>query len=384
MENINQELSGLIYGYIRGTLSASERQKLELWLQEPANRSLFDKISNKEYILQKSLLYDKYEVEKNWQAINGRIIPGRVKRNWLFYAAAVIIPVLLVGSGFFIFHTVSRTTEKSLVTEIFPGESGATLYLANGRVVDLNVVQSGVVASDQQVKMTNATGELICEAKASEQTEHISYNTIKTPKGGEYRIVLPDGSVVWLNAGSTLKFPNVFAGGVRRVYAEGELYFKVNRNEKMPFIVTTKGMDVEVLGTEFNIRAYADEQQIAATLISGSVKVMATDENLTLHPGQQACFDQVSRQMNVADVAVESFIAWKNGYFLFENKRLEDILNELGRWYDMDLFFVNSAVRDERFSVEVKRHENFREVIRLIEGTGTVKLEVKGKTVFVK
>ena len=189
---------------------------------------------------------------------------------------------------------------------------------------------------------------------------------------------------MWLNAESKLRFPTVFSKEERRVWASGELYFQVARDTMAPFRVEVEGAyEVEVLGTEFNVRAYRD-LPLATTLVKGSVAIHDADLNIRLRPGEQVLKKENAKGLVVHKVDVTPYIAWREGYFLFENERLENILNELARWYNVDIFFENQTVREERFSVDIQRHEDFEEVLRLIERTGTVKITIKENRVFVK
>ena len=182
-------------------------------------------------------------------------------------------------------------------------------------------------------------------------------------------MVLPDNSIVWLNADSKLRFPLTFSGKERRVFASGELYFQVAKDSLSPFRIEVEGLyEVEVLGTEFNVRAYSDLPS-ATTLVDGRVLIREKGKH---------------GEVVVREVDVAPYIAWKQGYFLFEDERLEDILNELARWYDVNVFFENSSVREERFSVDMPRHESFEEVLRLIEQTRSIQIEIEGNNVFVK
>ena len=208
------------------------------------------------------------------------------------------------------------------------------------------------------------------------------YLSVAAPAGQRIDITLQDGTSVCLNSGAKLEYPIRFNRN-RRVKLSGEAMFNVEHDAAHPFIVETFACDVEVLGTEFNVRAYPSLPS-ATTLVKGSVMIRDADQNIQLKPGEQVIKELDGKGMVKREVDVTPYIAWKQGYFLFENERLEIILNELARWYNVNVFFENLSVRDERFSVDTRRHENFEEVLRLIEQTRAVQIEVKGNNVFVK
>ena len=210
------------------------------------------------------------------------------------------------------------------------------------------------------------------------------YSEIRIPRGGEYKVVLPDGTVVWLNAESSLRFPTVFTGKERKVYAKGELYFDVKHDEVKPFIVEVeKDYTVQVLGTEFNIRAYGESSR-ATTLVKGRVQVRGADNTVLLEPGQQAFEAPGTNDLEVLDVDVAPYVAWHEGKFHFVHVSLKNIMEELSRWYDVQVIFENPVVQNECFTIEMQRFDDFNKVLRLIERTGMVTISVDGHTVTVK
>ena len=210
----------------------------------------------------------------------------------------------------------------------------------------------------------------------------LEMNKIVVPPGQRANLTLSDGTNVWLNACSEMTYPASFSEDTHRVSLKGEAYFDVSKDVEHPFVVQTKKCDIKVLGTEFNVRAYSDLPS-ATTLVDGRVLIRDKGTKVVLKPGEQAVKGKHG-EVVVREVDVAPYIAWKQGYFLFEDERLEDILNELARWYDVNVFFENSSVREERFSVDMPRHESFEEVLRLIEQTRSIQIEIEGNNVFVK
>lgn len=210
------------------------------------------------------------------------------------------------------------------------------------------------------------------------------YHTLRVPRGGEYTLVLADGTTVYLNAESELRFPKQFKGKSRKVYLEGEGYFDVQRDEKQPFVVEVKQVEVRVLGTSFGIRAYTGEVNVLTTLVRGRVNVEAGGKQVELSPGQQADFNRGNDRLTVTEVDVEQYVSWKDGRLVFDNKPLEFILEELGRWYSFDVFYTNKELKGIPYSLNIKKHEDIAHVLKFIERTGKVKFEINKNTIIVK
>ena len=207
---------------------------------------------------------------------------------------------------------------------------------------------------------------------------------MRVPRGGEYTLVLADGTTVYLNAESELRFPKQFKGKSRKVYLEGEGYFDVQRDEKQPFVVEVKQVEVRVLGTSFGIRAYTGEANVLTTLVRGRVNVEAGGKQVELSPGQQADFNRGNDRLTVTEVDVEQYVSWKDGRLVFDNKPLEFILEELGRWYSFDVFYTNKELKGIPYSLNIKKHEDIAHVLKFIERTGKVKFEINKNTIIVK
>jgi transmembrane sensor len=231
----------------------------------------------------------------------------------------------------------------------------------------------------------NSSKEIVYDAVQTRRRSHIQYNEIEIPRGGEYQLTLSDGTKVWLNSETTIKFPVVFSSNSREVYLlNGEAYFDVTENKNSPFIVHTSKMDVNVLGTSFNVRAYSDEKETTTTLVSGKVQVREADSKAeyTITPNEQASL--TGSGMNIRKVDVNRYIAWKNGRIFFEGNTLEEIFNDLGRWYDIEVDFEDSAASDLRFSVDVERYDNLSEILEILELTQKVEFKVVENTLKIR
>ncbi|MEQ2976095.1 MULTISPECIES: FecR family protein [Butyricimonas] len=375
------DIETLILKYLQGKLAEGEKRQLDEWLKDDRNKKLFSRLVNKQRILVKMERLDEYDWEKSWKVME-RKLRERKKFSWKYWGmVASLLGIVLLGTWVF----MEKNEKKSPVVVmrgVEPGGVFAELVLPDGKIVELNKDSNNLFLGESGKVLRNENGVLFL-TQDSVQLQKVGYSEIRTPRGGEYQVVLPDNSIVWLNADSKLRFPLTFSGKERRVFASGELYFQVAKDSLSPFRIEVEGLyEVEVLGTEFNVRAYSDLPS-ATTLVDGRVLIRDKGTKVVLKPGEQAVKGKHG-EVVVREVDVAPYIAWKQGYFLFEDERLEDILNELARWYDVNIFFENSSVREERFSVDMPRHESFEEVLRLIEQTRSIQIEIEGNNVFVK
>ena len=385
MEKIDPRIELVIYRFLRGEISVSEREMLESWLREGRHRELFEKICNKENMLEKSFYFDRLDKgrEKTWLRLERATGLRRrlVMRRWAV-AASLMVP-LLIGIMYLNIRQVEPGVPELRQERIVPGVSTAQLYLPDGKVVDLGKDSICDLQLFESGRFVNERGTLTYKSDSA-KISAAQYSEIRIPRGGEYKVVLPDGTVVWLNAESSLRFPTVFTGKERKVYAKGELYFDVKHDEAKPFIVEVeKDYVVRVLGTEFNLRAYGESSR-ATTLVKGRVQVKGADNAVVLKPGQQAFEAPGTNDLEVLDVDVAPYVAWHEGKFHFVHVSLKDIMEELSRWYDVQVIFENPAVMNECFTIEMQRFDDFNKVLRLIERTGMVTISVDGHTVTVK
>jgi len=265
--------------------------------------------------------------------------------------------------------------------DIPPGGNKAILKLANGSVIILDSAGNGRLSTQAGATIDKTGDGKLAYNSLKEKPTEIQYNTLTTPKGGQYFIELADGSKVWLNAASSLTYPTSFIGKERIVVLKGEAYFEVAKNKAMPFQVTVNGMTVEVLGTHFNINAYDDEAVIKTTLLEGAVKIMKGNTSALLKPGDQA---QVSSNGNIkviTDADVDQAVAWKNGYFQFRRDNLQQVLRQLTRWYDVDVKY-DGLITDMQFGGRISRNNNLSEVLKILE-LSNVHFRIEGKTIVV-
>lgn len=385
----------LIDSYVAGTLSGEEWTQLKDALDDPENLAYLDE----ELLL--TFMNDAYffeEQEAGKTAINEGIMQQIRKmnendhlaqhpmvaakkifvRNWL--RAAAIIFVILTGAVSWWISGHHGNNEKEPVATVLhhidipPGKNGAILKLADGREVVLDSLADGVVATQLGTKVELKNGSLVYDAVKKDPGE-ILYNTMTTPKGRQFQLVLPDGTKVWLNAASSITYPASFTGDARRVKVSGEAYFEVAKMKDRPFHVTINDMaEVKVLGTHFNINAYEQEQGIKTTLLEGSIQTSLLDagkspEYLVLKPGQQAEITNDQKIKLNESVNMDLVMAWKNGLFNFENASLEEVMRQLSRWYDIEVVYER-GIPQMVFGGEMSRNVSLSGLLNGLERVG--------------
>ncbi|MES2455914.1 MAG: FecR domain-containing protein [Bacteroidota bacterium] len=322
------------------------------------------------------------------------IVPnGTVKKlNWFRYAAGAAAAVLLLSVSVYFFKFQSENTQDltaKVDQHIKPGGNKAVLTLANGQQIILNDATTGEIAKQSGISITkSADGQIVYtvlsgtgDSDLGENTAALK-NTITTPKGGQYKVILPDGTEVLLNSASSLVYPTTFRGPERLVELTGEAYFEVAKDKVRPFRVKSGPQTVEVLGTHFNINAYDDETEIKTTLLEGAVKVGSASQGLTIAPGQQAVLSKSAAGALVKrTINTDKEIAWKDGKFSFDNDDIKTVMRSIARWYDVDIHYQGN-VEDISFSGEIFRTAKLSEVFKILE-LSNVQLDVKGKTILV-
>ena len=320
------------------------------------------------------------------ESANSRQIKKVFLRRFFSVAAAVIVFCAL-GLLFYPKEVIVVAKNKAMVSsDIAPGGNKAVLTLANGQKIILTDADNGTLAKQAGVQITKtADGQLVytvLDDSHSGSKANNQFNTIETPKGGQYQVRLPDGSNVWLNAASALTYPLSFASEKpRKVDLTGEGYFEIAKDQSRPFIVKTSTQEVEVLGTHFNINSYTDEPAVKTTLIEGRVKVSVIDgKDKILKPGQQSAL--TGSNMQITNIDPELAVAWKNSQFVFESDDIRYIMRMVSRWYNVEVEYVG-PVPDSKFGGAVSRFENVSEVLKSLESTGRVKFKIEGKRIIV-
>lgn len=345
---------------LEGEISEEEQQQLDQWAAEsPANRELLAVLSDTGWMADQLAEMDAIALP---EPVRPTLRVSWVRRwGW----AAAILCLVAAGSLWLLrksAENVPQVAQSPVAADVQPGQNGAILTLADGTRLSLDSSAGGEIASQGGSRLTLANGQLAYDAAAHDE-EVVQFNTIAIPRGRQFRLLLPDGSKVWLNSASSIRFPVAFTGSERAVDISGEAYFEVAENSLKPFVVHIPGRGtLRVLGTHFNIKAYPDEQGVTATLLEGKLAVEANGgEKIVLNPGQQALI--AGNDVNKIDkVATSAAVAWKNGLFNFDNKNLEEVMRELARWYDLEIVY-EKGVPDIMFGGEMGRNEPLSNVL---------------------
>jgi hypothetical protein len=292
----------------------------------------------------------------------------------------------MLTGGYFIYQGGQpKTINPPLATykDIPPGGDKAVLTLADGRQIILNDIDNGAIANQGNVKVIKLDGQV--SYSSSGIADEVVYNTITTPRTGQYQLVLADGTKVWLDAESSIRFPNMFKGNQRRVELKGQGYFEVAHNSKMPFHVSVDKMDIQVLGTHFNVMAYGNEDVIKTTLLEGSVRVQTLQANTQvaiLKPGNQAQLSKTNVLQKITNANVEQAVAWKNGLFQLEGTRVKEVLRQIERWYDVDVI-IQGNFGDESLSGVFSRKQYVSQLLKILEEAGVGHFKMEGKKIYV-
>ncbi|WP_337965535.1 DUF4974 domain-containing protein [uncultured Flavobacterium sp.] len=365
----------LIIKKINDTLSPKEESIFAAWYNESdSNKEYFERVKNN-YESE----IEEIDLDRAWKAIDKKVSPRKNRKAYYKYAIAASV-ALLIGVTYF--KSSTSTSNKVIPTVVEKPVDGVTLTLSDGTKVVLSDHKNGVIANQENAVITkDEEGQIRYEGNNTEQKGKVAYNTLVTANGKTFQVQLPDGTNVWMNAGSSLKYPTYFSGSDRAVILTGEAYFEVAHNEKMPFRVFSNGQEVEVLGTHFNIKAYLNEPVMKTTLLEGKIKISEGDNNMLVKPGQQVIVSLGKHAMNITSVNTESALAWKNRLFYFENAKYDEIMREIERWYDVDVVY-KGKIPDERFEGAIQKDLKLDQVLKMLESKD-VHFKVSGKEVIV-
>jgi len=373
-----EQAIALIDKYNEGKASVEEVRLVENWFAQQSE--ITQQIpQDLDYLNIKQEMWLKID-----QKIDRPVKLNASKRKLGFGIAAAAAVLLIAMTAVFFYLNQKDNVAVSLAKhDVNPGKNKALLTLADGRKISLSDALNGEVAKQAGVLISkNEKGQLIYQASGSEagSGQH-QYNTIEAPKGGQWQVILPDGSKVFLNALSSLKYPVSFSKRERRVELKGEAYFEISHNKNLPFRVIAQGQTVEVLGTHFNIMAYNDEPILKTTLLTGSVRVATASESLILKPGEQSQFSGDKMKV-VQNADLEDVMAWKNGYFKFD-ENLADVMAKVSRWYDVEVNYQLQPDPVFKYKGEISRNKNLSEILNMLEYTGNVHFKIEGRRVIV-
>jgi ferric-dicitrate binding protein FerR (iron transport regulator) len=384
MDHIQKEQFLLILEkYERGNATPEEVEFLEAYYKAFSLRSSYTSgLNEKELGDLKNELLNRI----NQNTVDKQVLPMPSPQRKLWtrvVAAASIVAVLSVGLYYFKGKERPLNADKfAYNNDILPGKQGATLTLSGGKKIKLTNAANGELAKESGVVITKyANGQLVYEIKSSE-TEPNKINTLSTAKGETYQLRLPDGSLVWLNAASSLTYSaNLNERGKRRVRLDGEGYFEIAKDKTHPFVVESKGQDIEVLGTHFNVQAYTDETNTKTTLLEGSVRITAGGTSKVLKPDQQSILK--GNTLKVNQVSSEDAIAWKDGLFVFEDEPLEQIMRRIERWYNVEVVYGDGVNKTKQYWGSVSRYEQVSSVLDVLQSTKNIHFKIEGRRILV-
>ena len=383
---IDDRIYDLIARKLDDGLLPMEETELSDWLAEDVKHeevyAEIKKIRDRTKLLHRDFAPDTEHVLK-------RIKRERVRqigfRYWWKYAALFILPLsvaLVLWQGM---KNEAEEEHRQFSAVSRPGGERAILKLYNGKTVVLDsTMKSSLIAHEANVRIEMDSNHLLRYSShdSIEMANDNKNNELIIPKGGEYQVVLADGTKVWLNSASRLIYPQSFMGKERRVVLSGEAFFDVTHDAERPFVVETSRMNVKVLGTRFNVNDYDDNEEVSTTLVNGSVEIISGDQQaFRLVPGEQAYGKE--NELEKREVNVRLYTSWIDGKFLFNNTELEEIAKQISRWYDVEIFFSSESVKKVRFTGAIVKFKPLEDLVRMIESTSQVRFSVKGKTIVI-
>ncbi|MEJ5996268.1 FecR domain-containing protein [Pedobacter sp. Du54] len=390
MDNIQNKIEHLLKLYLTDQASPEELEEFWDFTSDPVYGEILERLIEKAYHQEESLVSAS---EKQRKMILENIFsseqpkaPIRKIRLWPRIGIAAAVVVALVSAGIWFYSkNLNEGLTKNLeyANDIAPGKNGATLTLADGRKILINDALAGNIANEAGVKITKTKdGQLIYEVTGNDGN-NLTYNTLSTTRGEQSQVRLPDGSLVFLNAESSLKYPTNFKRYAKReVFLSGEGYFEVAKDKAHPFIVKGEKQEVEVLGTHFNIESYSKSSKIKTTLLEGSVKIITkTGISKILKPNQQMVLTE--KGTDVRDIEAEYVIAWKEGFFIFNNESLENIMAQIALWYNVEVLYEDASLKKETFLGTISKFENVSKVLKMLEKTKVAKFNIEKNKIII-
>ncbi len=373
------EIDEQLLRYLLKESTPEERRAVEEWVErDEKNAAYFKRFQRLHLWIEWGMRAEM--VKTSFEELRRRLTRRRRMWTWTGVAAAAIL-LLSVGGWL----SQEREPERRPVAQlpvIEPGRPRAVLHLSSGEKVVMDTLARELTEQDGTAIRVSEDGNVAYEAQAESRDTGRVMNRIEVPRGGEFSLELADGSQVWLNAESELRYPARFSGDKRAVYLKGEAYFSVATDSTRPFVVEVEGMSVRVYGTEFNVSTQ-QEGRVETVLVRGAVGMRHGEEEMRLEPNQLGVFVKADGSMRSQEVDVLPYVAWRTGDFVFKDETLESIMDKLARWYDLEVFFQNGDLRDVRLSGNLKRYKDVRELFRSFEKISEARFSVNGKTVVI-
>lgn len=379
------EIGHLLQKYFSGTIMPDEQRLLDSWMKEKEeHKQLFDRLRKDTRFAEEYGIFREVDTTRAWEAFRVKNGLGRQRRmtTWIKYAAVIALPLLVAGVWLLFPRGGEQSIPVAQNTKIVKREVSPVLEVVGGGKVILEKEKDKMIEAGRGVEVQQSSGMLVYSD--SVVSEYVDTNVLRIPKGGEFKLQLADGTQVYLNSATDLRYPVAFTGSERRVYLKGEAYFEVAKDAEHPFIVVTDDVQVRVYGTSFNVNTLGADG-VRTVLVEGKVGIRGqdSDREFVLKPNELAFYDRNSRDMKIETVDPDLYTLWRKGIFVFERETLENIMNTLSLWYDMEVFFQSESAKKLHFSGHMKRYEQIEDILHAITDATGVVFTINDRTVCV-
>lgn len=379
------EIGHLLQKYFSGTIMPDEQRLLDSWMKEKEeHKQLFDRLRKDTRFAEEYGIFREVDTTRAWETFRVKNGLRRQRRmtTWIKYAAVIALPLLIAGVWLLFPRGGERSIPVAQNTKIVKREESPVLEVVGGGKVILEKEKDKMIEAGQGVEVQQSSGMLVYSD--SVVSEYVDTNVLRIPKGGEFKLQLADGTRVYLNSATDLRYPVAFTGPERRVYLKGEAYFEVAKDVEHPFIVVTDDVQVRVYGTSFNVNTLGADG-VRTVLVEGKVGIRGQDldREYVLKPNELAFYDRNSRDMKIETVDPDLYTLWRKGIFVFERETLENIMNTLSLWYDMEVFFQSESAKKLHFSGHMKRYEQIEDILHAITDATGVVFTINDRTVCV-
>ena len=379
------EIGHLLQKYFSGTIMPDEQRLLDSWMKEKEeHKQLFERLRKDTRFAEEYGIFREVDTTRAWEAFRVKNGLGRQRRmtTWIKYAAVIALPLLVAGVWLLFPRGGEQSIPVAQNTKIVKREVSPVLEVVGGGKVILEKEKDKMIEAGRGVDVQQSSGMLVYSD--SVVSEYVDTNVLRIPKGGEFKLQLADGTQVYLNSATDLRYPVAFTGSERRVYLKGEAYFEVAKDAEHPFIVVTDDVQVRVYGTSFNVNTLGADG-VRTVLVEGKVGIRGqdSDREFVLKPNELAFYDRNSRDMKIETVDPDLYTLWRKGIFVFERETLENIMNTLSLWYDMEVFFQSESAKKLHFSGHMKRYEQIEDILHAITDATGVVFTINDRTVCV-
>ncbi|WP_303223230.1 FecR family protein [Butyricimonas faecihominis] len=379
------EIGHLLQKYFSGTIMPDEQRLLDSWMKEKEeHKQLFERLRKDTRFAEEYGIFREVDTTRAWEAFRVKNGLGRQRRmtTWIKYAAVIALPLLVAGVWLLFPRGGEQSIPVAQNTKIVKREVSPVLEVVGGGKVILEKEKDKMIEAGRGVEVQQSSGMLVYSD--SVVSEYVDTNVLRIPKGGEFKLQLADGTQVYLNSATDLRYPVAFTGSERRVYLKGEAYFEVAKDAEHPFIVVTDDVQVRVYGTSFNVNTLGADG-VRTVLVEGKVGIRGqdSDREFVLKPNELAFYDRNSRDMKIETVDPDLYTLWRKGIFVFERETLENIMNTLSLWYDMEVFFQSESAKKLHFSGHMKRYEQIEDILHAITDATGVVFTINDRTVCV-